>query len=82
MTLLAALLVLGGVGLVGVGQRRAATDWWAPQVLGIGVVLFFGGVALASFRSGDRAPVVILGTVGVLVLGFMAAALRRRRPPA
>jgi hypothetical protein len=79
MTVLAALFVVAGAGLIAVGQRIAQSQEIAPQVLGTGVTLFFGGVALASFRSGDRAPVFIIASVAVLVGGFGVAAFRRRR---
>jgi hypothetical protein len=81
MTVLAALFVVAGAALIGLGQRMAGSQEIAPQVLGAGVVLLFGGVALASFRSGDRAPVVIIGAVTILVVGFGVGALRRRRRP-
>jgi hypothetical protein len=76
VTILAAVFLIAGVGLVGLGQRLASMHPTAPQVLGGGVVMFFGGIALISFRSGDRTPVVILATVGLLLFAFGVAALR------
>ena len=77
ITTIAFLCLVAGVGAIGAGQRAAASHPAAPQILGSGVVLFFGGVALVSFRSGDRAPVVILGTMAVLLAVFAVVAVRR-----
>ena len=73
MTVLAAAFVIAGLGLVGLGPRRASSH---P-----GVVLILGGIALASFRPGDRTAVVILATVGLMLLGFGVAAFRGRMRP-
>ncbi len=75
---LAVALVIVGAGLVGLGQRAAGSGESAPGVLGVGVVWFLGGVALASFRSGDRVPVFVVAAILLLTLGMVAAALRRR----
>lgn len=79
VTIIAAFCVVAGVGVVGVGQRVASSHPAGPQVLGVGVVLFFGGVALASFRAGDRLPWIILGTMAVLLAVFAVVGVRRRR---
>lgn len=78
VTVTAVTLVVAGAALIGLGQHRAATLDAAPQVMGVGVVLFFGGIALVSFRSGDRMPWVVLGGTSALVAGFALAAVRRR----
>ncbi len=78
MTGVAVLFMIVGAGFIGLGQRTAASREDVAQILGIGVVLFFGGVALVSFRLGDRAPVVIISAMAILVLSFVVTALRRR----
>ncbi|MGI9647730.1 MAG: hypothetical protein ACR2OI_04350 [Acidimicrobiia bacterium] len=77
VTVLALICLVAGVGVIGVGQRVAPSHPAGPQILGAGVVLFFGGVALISFRSGDRAPVMILGTMAILLVVFSVVAFRR-----
>lgn len=78
MTVVALTCLVAGVGVIGLGQRVASSHPAGPQILGTGVALFFGGVALISFRSGDRAPVVILGTMAALLAVFAVVALRKR----
>jgi hypothetical protein len=78
ITIIAIGCLAAGVGVIGLGQRVASTHPAGPQILGAGVVLAFGGVALFSFRSGDRAPVVILGAMAALMAAFAAVGFRRR----
>lgn len=77
VALLGSLLILLGVATLGYGQRRARHPL-GPEVIGAGVVLVFGGVALLSFQSGDRAPWLILGAIGLLLAGLGLSALTRR----
>ncbi|MBT8203598.1 MAG: hypothetical protein KJO17_09600 [Acidimicrobiia bacterium] len=77
VALLGSVLILLGAVTVGAGQRRARHPL-GPEVIGAGVVLVFGGVALVSFRTGDRVPWLILGAIGVLLAGLGVSALTRR----
>jgi len=52
VTVAAVTLVMAGTALIGVGQRRAATLDAAPQVLSVGVVLFFEGSPSFHFAPG------------------------------
>jgi len=77
VTIVAVICIVGGVGVVGVGQRVASSHPAGPQILGSGVVLFFGGVALVSFRGGDRLPWIIMGAMGMLLTAFAVVTFRR-----